>query len=153
MTGAPTTRVRSARWGRRTMGLLAMVLLGACAPATTDSGEGTTALVGDGVRVVSTEEATRLLDADPAPVLIDVRTPAEFAGGHLDGAESVDFQSADFRERIAEYPRDGSYVIYCRSGNRSEGARTIMTELGFTDVADIDGGIVAWTQAGLPVVS
>ena len=104
-----------------------------------------------GVRVVEPAAADELLAAEPRPTVIDVRTPAEFAEGPLEGAVLVDVQAPDFRDRIAELDRDASYVIYCRSGNRSVGARETMAELGFTDVADIDGGILAWVQAGLPV--
>ncbi|MDX1621892.1 MAG: rhodanese-like domain-containing protein [Nitriliruptorales bacterium] len=80
---------------------------------------------------------------------IDVRTPAEYADAHLLGAVNIDLQSADFRQRIAELPRDGSYLVYCRSGNRSATAAGIMSELGFTDVVD-GGGFAALVAAGLP---
>lgn len=105
------------------------------------------------VRVVEPQAAAELLEAEPRPTVIDVRTPGEFAEGHLEGAVLIDVQSPDFRDRIAELDRDASYVIYCRSGNRSVGARETMAELGFTDVSDIDGGILAWVQAGLPVTA
>ena len=52
-------------------------------------------------------------------MIIDVRTPAEYAGGHLDGAVLIDVQSPDFASRIGELDRNGSYVVYCRSGARS----------------------------------
>ena len=83
--------------------------------------------------------------------MIDVRTPAEYAEGHLEDAVLVDYDAPDFAERIAEFTRDGEYVIYCRSGNRSAGARATMAELGFTDVVDVEGGVVAWVEAGLPL--
>ncbi len=137
---------------RRLVTLLAVaaISLGACSTGTnTDTAPPEAA----GVRVVAPAEAQELLDAEPSPVVIDVRTPGEYAEGHLEGAELVDYNAPDFRDRIATYPRDASYVIYCRSGNRSAGARAIMTELGFTDVADIDGGIVAWTGAGFPITT
>ena len=125
----------------------ATVVLAACGSGSSDTA------VESGVRVVEPAAPQQMLAEEPAPTLIDVRTPQEYAEGHLEGAELVDFNAADFREMIAAYPRDASYVIYCRSGNRSEGARRIMDELGFTDVADIDGGILAWTQAGLPLAT
>ena len=80
---------------------------------------------------------------------IDVRTPAEYAEGHLEDALNIDLQSASFRERIAELPHDGSYLVYCRSGNRSAQAARIMAELGFTDVVD-GGGFADLVEAGLP---
>ncbi|MDO9590965.1 MAG: rhodanese-like domain-containing protein, partial [Microcella sp.] len=56
---------------------------------------------------------------EPGTIVIDVRTPAEFASGHLEGAINIDVQSADFDSRISELDADGTYFVYCRSGNRS----------------------------------
>lgn len=109
--------------------------------------------LGSGVRVVSPEEGAQLVsNSSNDPVIIDVRTPAEFAEGRVEGAVLIDFYESDFADRIAELDRSGSYVIYCRSGNRSSQARNLMADLGFVDVADIDGGIVGWVEAGLPLV-
>ncbi len=137
--------------------------LAACGDDDTTAGAGqqTTTTVADsaagsessGVRVVAPEAAQQLLADDPGITLIDVRTPEEYAQGHLEGAQLIDLQAPDFQDRIAELDRDGSYVIYCHSGNRSAQARQLMDQLGFADVADVDGGITAWTAAGLPVVT
>lgn len=75
--------------------------------------------------------------ADGASV-IDVRTAEEFDAGHLDGAVNLDVQEADFEERVAELPREASYVVYCASGRRATGAVETMVGLGFTDV--VNGG-------------
>lgn len=90
---------------------------------------------------------------DPGTIIIDVRTPAEFAEGHLDGAVNIDVQSADFDAQVSALDPDGSYVVYCRSGNRSRQAIDRMTGLGFTNM--IDGGSVAnaATVTGLPIVT
>ena len=85
--------------------------------------------------------------------MLDVRTPEEFAEGHLEGAVLVDFYDADFAEQLAALDTDVPYLVYCRSGNRSGQAMGVMEELGFTSAADIDGGIVAWVDAGLPVTT
>lgn len=129
------------------LGLLTVLLASCTSASATDTASGTDQAA-SGIRVVSVEEAVGLLDEQPEITVIDVRTPGEFAEGHLEGAVLVDCTAADFREAIGEFPRDGSYLIYCRSGNRSAGARQVMTELGFTDVADIDGGVLAWSQQG-----
>lgn len=95
-------------------------------------------------------------EAQPIPadaVVIDVRTPAEFADGHLQGAVNIDLQSGSFEQAIAELPLDGSYVVYCRSGNRSGQAVSIMAKLGFENLVDA-GGLQAASQAtGLAVVT
>lgn len=147
-----TSLARSRRFAALTLGAAALVLAG-CAESPAPEASGAAITADAGVRVVSVARAASLLDADPAPTVVDLRTPQEFAGGHLDGAVLVDYSAPDFREAIAELPRDGSYVVYCQSGNRSAGARQVMAELGFTDVADIDGGVVAWTQQGGPLTS
>jgi rhodanese-related sulfurtransferase len=107
-----------------------------------------------GVRVVSVQEAADI-QTDPPDrlVILDVRTPDEFAEGHLEGATMIDFYLDDFADRLADLDRDVPYLVYCRSGNRSEQAVGIMRDLGFDDVADVDGGITSWVDAGLPTVA
>lgn len=85
-------------------------------------------------------------------MVLDVRTPEEYSDGHLERATLIDFYSADFAAQIAELDRDTPYLLYCRSGNRSGQARTLMEELGFTDVADVEGGMVSWVEGGHPTV-
>ncbi len=107
-----------------------------------------------GAVVVSPEEAAATIEAAPdGLVILDVRTPEEFAEARIEGATLLDFYRADFAERLAELDRDVPYVLYCRSGSRSDQAFALMRELGFTSVQDVDGGIVGWMDAGLPVVS
>lgn len=76
--------------------------------------------------------------------IIDVRTGAEYAEEHLPGATVIDFYAPDFRARLEALPRDDAYALYCRSGNRSGQTLAIMRELGFVNVIDLQGGIVAW---------
>ena len=157
---------------RRTpvVALVAMALLVACgsddsaddaapAPETVGSvGDASVDVSSDdvtaGAVVVSPEEAAATIEAAPdGLVILDVRTPEEFAEARIEGATLLDFYRADFAERLAELDRDVPYVLYCRSGSRSDQAFALMRELGFTSVQDVDGGIVGWMDAGLPVVS
>lgn len=143
---------------RSLLGTLLAVLLVLAACGGDSDGEGAAAVDpaagASGVRVVAVEEAAEIHAADAADlVVLDVRTPAEFAEAHLDGAVLIDIYEPDFADRIAGLDRDVPYLLYCRSGNRSSEARELMAELGFTDVADIDGGIVSWVEAGQPVVT
>jgi phage shock protein E len=85
-------------------------------------------------------------------VLLDVRTPAEVAQGHLAGAVLIDLQGPDFRAAVAELPRDEAYFVYCRTGNRSGQAIEIMRELGFTDLVN-GGGFGDLAEAGLETAS
>ncbi len=84
-------------------------------------------------------------------MIIDVRTPAEFAEGHVDGAVNADVESGQFSSFIAELPKDAPYLVYCRSGRRSAVAAQAMVDSGFTQVYDM-GGLIDWEAAGFPVV-
>jgi len=115
----------------------------AAAPSTT--------VTAPAVRLVDVATATGLA-ADFSVIVVDVRTPAEFAEGHLARAQLVDFEATNFRDQIATFDRSARYLVYCHSGNRSGQATAIMAELGFVDVSNLDGGIAAWAAAGQPVV-
>ena len=88
----------------------------------------------------------------PGTVILDVRTPAEFAEGHIEGALNIDVQS-DFANEIAKLDKATSYAVYCRSGNRSQTALNAMAKAGFEHAYHLGGGIGAWTKAGYPVVT
>jgi len=107
-----------------------------------------------GFDLVSPEEAAATIADPPADlVILDVRTPEEFADGHIEGAVMVDFYSDTFDAQLAALDPDIPYVVYCRSGNRSGQTITKMEQIGFQSVEDIDGGVVAWADAGLPLVN
>lgn len=137
------------------LGAMSLTLV-ACGGAGVPPTEAAPAITGaeSGVRVVSPETAAATIaDAPEGLVVLDVRTPEEFAEGHLDGAVLLDFYEPDFADRLAELDPDVPYVLYCRSGNRSGQARAMMDELGFSSVADVDGGILSWQAGGLPVTT
>jgi phage shock protein E len=87
-------------------------------------------------------------------VIIDVRTPAEFASGHLDGAVNIDVQSPDFAAQIMELDPNGEYFVYCRSGNRSGQAIAQMNQMGFNGENLTNGGGVqnASNLSGIDIV-
>ena len=89
----------------------------------------------------------------PGVVTLDVRTPAEFAEGYIEGARLIDFQSGNFENEIAALDKNATYAVYCRSGNRSGQAVKVMQDAGFTNVFNMNGGVIEWTNAGLPLVS
>ena len=82
--------------------------------------------------------------------VIDARTADEYASGHIAGALNVDVLEDDFRDRVQDLDRDEPVYIYCRSGNRSGRAATIMEEMGFSNVVNA-GGFNALSAAGAPV--
>ncbi|MGW9629864.1 rhodanese-like domain-containing protein [Agromyces sp. NPDC055520] len=92
------------------------------------------------------------IDVSSDTVTIDVRTPAEYADGHLDGAVNIDVQSPEFGTLLSALPTDGEYVVYCRSGNRSAAAIERMETLGFTSLVNAGGVEAASSATGIPVV-
>ena len=143
---------------RRVVGvaLVAVISLAACggddddAAALSADTAAVSALPAPGV--VAPDEAAALA-ARPEVTVVDVRTPGEYDEGHLEGALLVDLSGDDFAGSIGELDRDGEYLVYCRSGNRSAQAVQIMRDLGFEQVWDLSGGIAAWEGAGQPVTT
>ncbi len=89
----------------------------------------------------------------PDTVVIDVRTPGEYAQGHLVDALNIDVQSADFEAQVSQLPTDGTYLVYCKSGNRAGNAISQMTALGFGDTTNIGGLNDAAASTGLEIVT
>lgn len=89
--------------------------------------------------------------ADTNVVVLDVRTPDEFKAGHIRGAKSVDFRSADFAKKLGELDRNRTYLVHCASGGRSTSSLETFQKLGFKSVVHLDGGFNAWKRAGKPV--
>lgn len=119
---------------------LAGVTLGACGGTAT------------AIELVPATEAAEVLEERaPEVVLLDVRTLEEFNGIRVPGSVNIDFYAANFAAQLDELPKDVPYVVYCRSGNRSSSTMDIMRDLGFAEVWDVDGGIIAWSEAGLPL--
>lgn len=88
----------------------------------------------------------------PGVIVLDVRTPAEYAAGHLEGAVLADI-NGDFEAAVAGLDRAAPYAVYCRSGSRSAAAIEAMKQLGFGDAWHLGGGIGAWQAAGEDVVT
>ena len=101
---------------------------------------------------VSAAQAVAVLQ-DEKPTVIDVRTAGEYAAGHLPGAINIDVEAPGFADSVSQLPKDESYFVYCRSGNRSGVATEQMVQLGFTDLYDLQGGITDWQATGGSVVT
>jgi rhodanese-related sulfurtransferase len=89
---------------------------------------------------------------EPGVIILDVRTPEEFASGHIEGALNIDFNSGKFANEITRLNPSENYAVYCRSGSRSGQAASIMHKAGFHDVSNLNGGVIDWTNDGLPLV-
>ena len=143
----------------------ALALTGmALAGCSSDSGsatsaEATAAVAGPAAPVTAPAapervDATRFAEvvASPGVTILDVRTPEEFAEGHLEGAVNYNVQGPDFAAQIAGLDPAGTYAVYCRSGNRSQAAVAAMAQAGILGIYELESGIVGWQDAGLPVV-
>ena len=86
-------------------------------------------------------------------ITVDVRTPSEFMTGHIQGAQNIDFESGNFENQISTLDKNGTYAVYCRSGNRSGQAVAIMHDAGFHNVYNLNGGIIDWTNSGMMLVN
>lgn len=125
--------------GMKRLFLLVLVIIGLTAACSTSASSLSASEFNDRVNQSGT-------------VVVDVRTPAEYAQGHLPDAVNIDVESASFGAEIATLDKSATYAVYCRSGNRSKTAMEQMKAAGLTNVQDLDGGIVAWQAQGLPVV-
>jgi rhodanese-related sulfurtransferase len=90
--------------------------------------------------------------SNPDFVIIDVRTPGEYASGHIEDAINIDFYADDFDEQLNKLDRDKIYLIYCQGGNRSGKTLDKMKALRFQEVYNMLGGIANWERTGLPTV-
>lgn len=106
----------------------------------------------DNIVSVSAHEFDKEIKADSVQ-LLDVRTPQEYAGGHIDGALNIDVRSDDFRRMVEkELSKDSTILVCCRSGRRSMDAAEILTKLGYK-VVNLKDGIIGWEKDGLPVTT
>jgi len=106
-------------------------------------------LVGFAERLTATDVAAKLGGAD-APYLLDVRAEKEFESGHVEGAVNLPLNRLE--EELASVPKDRDVVVICRSSYRSSTACSLMRRAGYTRVADMVGGMNAWSANDLPVV-
>lgn len=109
-------------------------------------------MAGSPITEVTVEQAQKLTQQRAGQkdfVVLDVRTPGEFREGHLAGAVNVDLLASDFAARLSAMDRGKSYLVYCRTGNRSTKAFHIMEQLGFRTVYHMRDGIVGWEKKGL----
>ncbi|MFN3783419.1 MAG: rhodanese-like domain-containing protein [Spirosomataceae bacterium] len=101
------------------------------------------------MRAVTPQEASMM--ANRNTLVIDLRTPVEFAEKTFDVKKGIHIPIEDFEERLATIPKNRSIVLACRTGNKSKKAYEILEKNGFTKMVYLEGGIVAWSDAGLAV--
>ena len=121
--------------------LLTTLILSGCGPAPEQT-----------VGTLSGQDLMARLDAGDAPLILDVRTPAEYAAGHIPGAVNIPHDALGARLAELGGDRDREIVVHCQSGRRAATAEELLTDAGYTGVAHLDGDMVGWRSADLPVV-
>jgi len=104
---------------------------------------------------LSAPEAQTLIQenqSNPAFVILDVRTPAEYGQGHIAGAQLLNYKSAQFSAGLDQLDKTKTYLVYCRTGNRSSRALQLMETKGFGKIYHLSAGIMDWTSHKLPLV-
>ena len=131
--------------------VIGVVLTGGCAKIATPEQEIPTQIIED----ITPQAAFTLIQNNrdnPDFVLLDVRTPEEFAEGHIEKAVNIDFRSETFQDEVDNLDKNKAYLIYCRSGRRSADALNIMRELNFMKIYHMASGMIEWTAEELPTV-
>ena len=104
-----------------------------------------------GFKTVSSDEFARLIGDTDTVQLVDVRTKEEYEEGHISNALLIDYYSYNFEEQaIAKLSKEKTVAVYCRSGRRSAAATRKLVKLG-SEVVNLDGGILAWERAKMPI--
>ncbi len=123
--------------------------LATCTPAQKQSNS--TVHIEAAQQPLTAKQVQQVVEQNAGLVLLDVRTPEEYNQGHLEGAINIDFKAADFEKQVSSLDPSKTYLLYCKSGNRSGQANTIMLKKGFKNLFNSGAGFEALKEAGLPV--
>ena len=107
------------------------------------------------ITALSPKEASKLIETrtgDSDFIILDIRTPGEYQSGHLKDATMIDYYSKSFGDEIGRLDKEKSYLIYCRSGNRSARSMDLFKKLKFQKIYHLSSGINGWISEGLPLV-
>lgn len=100
-------------------------------------------------KTIPAKTFAELIKTTPNAQILDVRSPEEFAGQHIDNAVNVNWNGDDFEANTTKYNKSEPVFVYCMSGGRSAKASAKLQELGFTTIYNLEGGILKWNSAGL----
>jgi rhodanese-related sulfurtransferase len=131
--------------------IIGVLLTSACIQTETNTTKSETQI--QTIKNITPEGAYILIKENkdnPNFTILDVRTPEEFLGEYIENAVNLDYYSDTFRNDLDKLDKNKTYLIYCRSGRRSENALNITKELDFREVYNMLGGIIKWKSEGLP---
>ncbi|KQO20348.1 thioredoxin [Flavobacterium sp. Leaf82] len=103
------------------------------------------------VESISPKEFAEKIKTSDHPQILDVRTPDEFESDHIENAKNVNWNSADFETKAAALDKSKPVFVYCLSGGRSKKTAAKLSELGFTNVYELDGGFLNWNEEGFGI--
>ena len=103
------------------------------------------------IRSIDSQDAKSLLDNEEEIILLDVRTPEEFAEGHLSGAKNLNFNGPNFPEELRQLDPNQKYMLYCAVGGRSGKTLKMMEDMGFKEVYNVSEGFKELKEQGIPV--
>lgn len=103
------------------------------------------------VKRLDPQNFEKKLKESKEPILVDVRTAGEYAQGHLANALLIDINSNDFKSRANKLDKSKPVFVYCKAGSRSSAAADVLSDLGFKEIYDLNGGIMAWQRANKPI--
>jgi len=128
--------------------LTAVILFGFILPSCSAQQE-------QSITALSPKEASKLVEThtgDSDFVILDIRTPGEYQSGHLKNATMIDYYSKSFVDDIGRLDKQKSYLVYCRSGNRSARSMDLFKKLQFQKIYHLSSGVNGWISEGLPLV-
>ena len=102
--------------------------------------------------VLTPQQFNEKLSATSNGIVLDVRTPEEYAEGHLTGAKLINYYDDTFKNQLSLLDKSKPVFVYCRSGKRSGASAQLLIELGFKEVYDLQGGFTAWAEGKYPLI-
>ena len=107
----------------------------------------------DGIEMVSALQVYEAVHGENSLQLVDVRTEEEYNVSHLEDAQNICVTSGDFKKKVEKLDKNKPVYVYCKKGGRSAKAASILKEMGFTKVYDLQGGMTSWQSEGLETVN
>lgn len=104
------------------------------------------------VTPVTVKQAVERMKKFSKIIVVDIRTPGEFAKGHIKKAININMNDNDFSKQLAKLDREKTYLMHCRSGGRSTASLPVWNRLGFKNVLHLSSGTLGWVKAGQPLV-
>ena len=103
------------------------------------------------INQMNSDELLDFIEINSA-VLVDVRTHDEYNSGYIENSLNIDYLSNDFSENVEKLDKNTPIVLYCRSGKRSSLSANKLSELGFKEIYNLEGGILGWIELGNSVI-